>query len=428
MYRFLLMWLGPAAALRALDLDEMLTAQGEADAKATEEAGCWCKEFLELVSSRMSGAEATTSALERLKTSTGFENERLRQEVAQRHEEVASHSRSLDTMASIAGRATSTHEEDHAELKTSLRSVNRALDALGENAGGQVHEVLHRLKADFSKKLNESQRHRESEVSRFEDLRGGKEEMLRLARKAAADQKSRLAAGGLVVARSSSQIEAYQGQVAADGALDTAAQSLCDSLATQASERQRKRQSALVAASRAKADQAQARYMKAASKVMFFSSNETARLQKGSRLLRATAEDASRTVGDCAAALERAEDTKLRAEEALKEATDSAGKLFALTDKSTAIEADLGKVLQNMFMETHLAESRGSLVHDVKDAVSALGATAQADLKSLPKQFADVRSLGKKSSLADQKLVTQLRSALADASMEVVEAKRCVSL
>jgi hypothetical protein len=219
--------------------------------------------------------------------------------------------------------------------------------------------------------------------------------------------------------------------VAADGGLDAASQSLCDSLATQASERQRKRQSALVAASRAKAkaDQAQARYMKAASKVMFFSSNETARLQKGSRMLRATAEahvkGASHTVGDCAAALERAEDTKLRAEEALKEGEDSAGKLFTLTDKSTAIEADLGKVLQNMFMETHLAESRGSLVHDVKDAVSALGATAQADLKALPTQFADVRSRGKKSSLADQKLVTQLRSALADASMEVVEAKRC---
>lgn len=428
MYRVLsLVCFGTAAALwtSSFDLDEVLTAQGKADKDASERAECWCKEVKELVSSRLSAAEVDKNNLEHLRTSQGFENDRLRQEVAQRSEEVASHSQSLDTMGSIADKSTSAHADEHAELKASLRSVHKAIDALGEHAGGEVANVLHRLKENFSKKLNASKSRSEGDQSHYEGLRDGKEEMLRLAKRATTETKSRLAAGNVVVAQSSSQIAALEGQAAADGPLMAAVRSLCDNLEAQATERQSKRQSALVATSQAKAEEAQARSMKAALKVMMLSRyNKTAGLKTSSVRAGKIDEGAK---GDCAGVLERAEDTKRRAAESLDGAKDSAGKLMALIDQSNEIEAGLGKMLQNMFMETHLAESRGALVEKVKNAVSALGESAQADLKSLAQPFADLRSLGKTSSLADHKLVVELQSALADASMAVVDAKRCTS-
>merc|ERR1712129_676875 len=109
-----------------------------------------------------------------------------------------------------------------------------------------------------------------------------------------------------------------------------------------------------------------------------------------------------------------AESNKKRAQDMLSSAEKEAGELFGSTEKSSEVQSALTSMLHGQMTGAHLA--MGEVADEgLKASVGDLFTLVQTQLASLASPFEQVRADGKEGSLADSKLVIELRSGLADA-------------
>jgi len=422
------MWLGSAALTAALslvgpltDLSDQLEAESKADAKAVDDAKCWCKDVQSAIDDRLRNSESETSELERVRDARFYENVGLNVEIKQHQEQIDDHSQSLNEADALSDKASKSHEEEKEQNTQAIASLAKALDLVPKD--NQVHGVLQGLKDSFSNKLEEASKDHERQQSQMEDMNAAKTEMLKLARQSKNSKMKRLADGKVVIAQAKSDIAAYEGQREADFALKYKVKSVCDDIAEAGTKREKQRQDTVIAISEAKAKDAENAAMKAMQKVMLLKAKShtqvEARCSKVLYSLWAAME------GDCEGVKERAEDAKRRADENLEGSKKAAKDIMDLMDKSKGIQAGIKEVLSQQVMSSHLAASKGQLQSGIKSKGSTLGDTADADLKATPGLFDEVRAKAKESTKADMKVVNSLQMAAATASKAVVDAGNC---
>jgi len=349
---------------RAGDIGEKLAAETAADDAASENAKCWCKDLQETLASRAREAEFELRHLDNQKSKGDTDNNVLRLEVAAHQAEASQHQQSLDSNAAIANKTQLSYEEGKAFHETALKSVRKAMDALPDGKGGDVRGALRGLEQSFAKKLDEV---KDKQGSKLAGLREAKAEMLRLAREAEGEKTRRLADGVRAVEQASIQYDRFTAQSDADRALNSAMQSRCTTLSSEAVERKRLRQQAIMAVSQAKVNVAEAAAAKASSKLVLFSSAAS----KSSRIL----------------------------------AEDDGDALVALMARSSEVQGEMAKMLSAVVLDAHLLDSRSGVDAAVKAALAKLGQEAGTNLRSLPHLFDAVRAAGGKSSEADRMLV-----------------------
>jgi len=422
------MLLGSAAVAAALslggpltDLNDQLDAETKADEKAADEAKCWCKSVQEVIDDRLRNSESEVSQLERIRDSRFYENVGLNVEVKQHSKQIAEHSRSLQASGAILDKASKSHSGEKEETAQALSSLKKALDIVPK--GNQLHGTLKGLEDSFASKLKQATEDHERQQSQFKDMNEAKTDMLKLAEQSKDNKMRRLAEGKVIIAQAKSDIAAYSGQRDADYGLQSSLQSVCGKLAGAATQRTKLRQDTMIALSEEKAKVAQNNAMKAMSKVMLLKSKSVVKTHGGcSKVLQGLGEEFQ---GDCSGVKDRAEDLKKTADENLAGARKSAADLMKLMDKSTGVQADMSKVLSNVFMNSHLATTKGKLDGVVKGKVTTYGETADADKKAAPALYDQVRAKAKACTLADMKVVTSLQMGAATAGSALVEAKKC---
>jgi hypothetical protein len=368
------------------DVGEALAKEGEVDAAASQDAECWCKSLRETLESRDRAASFELRHLGSFKESQSAGNNVLRMEVAKHNEEAASHQQSIASGSALADKKAAAYDEDKSERDQSLKAIRKAMAALPEGSDGSaMHGALRGLKDKFES----HQKQAESEnTGRMDDLLDAKAEMLKLANGQAEAKTQRLADGMSEVARASSEITLYSAQQDTDRSLGAAVEDICTRLSEEAAERQKLRQSAQIAVSQVKVDQAQNAWLRAANKVLLSSK---ARVQE------------ARQQGEAA--------------EPLEEQKEFAKELNDIVSHSSEIEGKMAKNLQAMVMDAHLIVNvMDKTAPSVKTAVEKLGDTAKANREAMPELFNKVRAAGKKCMLADMKLVTQLRLSQANAA------------
>jgi len=422
------MWSGLAALTAALslggplsDINDQLDAESKVDEKAAGEAKCWCKSVQSAIDDRLRNSESEVSELERIRDARFYENVGLNVEVKQHQEQIASHTRSLQESNAILGKATKSHTGEKEETAQALKSLKKALDIVPK--GNEVHGTLKGLEDSFTSKLEEATKEHERRQTQFKDMNEAKSEMLNLAKHGMNMKMRRLADGKVVIAQAKSDLAAYSKQRDADYSLQSSLTSVCGDLADAATKRAKLRQDTVIALSEEKAKVAQSASMKAMSKVMLLKSKSV--MKSEARYSKVLESLGSSFQGDCEGAKERAEDTKRRADEVLAGARKSAADLMALMDKSNGVQADMSKVLSNVFMNSHLATTKGKLALDVKAKVSTYGDAANADKKAAPALYDAVRAKAKECTKADMKVVTSVQMGAAIAGKAVVEAGKC---
>lgn len=426
MHRIISMWLGSAAFTAALslggpltDLDEQLASESKADAKAAEEAKCWCKGVQSALDDRLRNSDSEISELEHIRDARFYENVGLNVEVKQHQDQIADHTRSLQTSNAIVDKASKNHISEKEETTQALKQLRKAMDIVPK--GNEVHGTLKGLEDSFASKLDEAQKDHDTREAQFKDMNSAKSEMLKLAKQSMNSKMRRLADGKQVIAQAKSDLAAYTLQRDADWALQGSLKSVCSDLADGATKREKERQDTVIAISEEKAKNAEKAAMKAMSKVMLLKSKSVAKA-RCAKVLQALG---GAFQGDCAGTRERAEDAKRRADDNLAGSKKAAKDIMTLMEKSTEIQAGLTKVFNKVIMSSHLATSRGSLESGIKSKVSALGKTADEDLKATTALFDKVRAKAKESTKADMKVVTSLQMGAAMASKAVVEAGKC---
>jgi hypothetical protein len=422
----LLMWLCSAALVAASSLggpltalDDQIASETKADAEASGDIKCWCKDVQSALDERLRNSESEISELEHIKDSRFYENVGLNIEVKQHQKQIADHSQSLQTSNALSAKNAKSHASEKAETTQSLKALREAMKTVPE--GSEVHGTLKGLEDSFSSKLEEAQKSNERRQTQYEDMNSAKSEMLKLARHGAEMKTRRLSEGEAVISQAKSDISAYTMQREADWALQSSLKSVCGDLADAHTKRLNQRQDAVIAISDEKAKNAQANAQKAMSKVMLLRSKSVtkARCSKVLEILGTTFQ------GDCSGVRERAEDAKRRADDVLAGARKAAKDVMTLMDKSNGIQAGMSKVLSNIKLNSYLASSKLKLEPGVKGKISDIGSSADSDLKALPSLFDKVRAKAKESTKGDMKLVTSLQMGAAKASQAVVDSKKC---
>jgi len=403
------------------DLNDQLDSETKADAKAAEEAKCWCKSVQSVLDDRLRTSESEVSELEHIRDSRFYENVGLNVEVKRHQEQIGDHEQSLQAANAIAEKGRKSHVNEKEETAQALKSLRKALDIVPK--GNEVAGTLKGLESSFADKLEQATEEHDRRQSQFKDMNEAKGEMLKLARKSMDNKMRRLADGSVVIAQAKSDIAAYSAQREADYSLQSSLKSVCGEIADAATKREKQRQDAVIAISDQKVKDSQKAAMKAMNKVMLLKSKSVVKAEaRCSKVLQMLGEEFQ---GDCSGVIERAEDAKRRADENLAGARKGAGDIMKLMDKSQAIQTGLTKMLSNQVMQAHLATSRGKLEDAIKTKVSTLGDTANADNKATPSLFDKVRAKAKESSLTDMKVVTSLQMGAATAGTAVVNAKKC---
>jgi hypothetical protein len=428
------MWLGSvalavASTLRGplTDLDEQIATESKADAEAAEEVKCWCKDLKETLDTRLRESAAEIQELETIRDTRYYENVGLKIQVKQHKDDVNLHSQSLGEADAINSKAHQSHSDEKEETQKALESLRLAIDKVPK--GGEVHGTLQGLEEKFANKLQEAQEQHDRRQAQFEEVHAAKTEMMRLAKEGADMKMRRLADGELVIAQAKSEIAAFSAQQEADYALSASLKTVCNELSDSAAARLKQRQDAAIAISELKAKNAENVALAAASKiskVMLLRRAATAAIEHDTASSSgALAMLGASFKGDCVGARERAEDTKRRADEALAHAQKAGSDLMALVAKSDTIQAQSSKVLNEIVMNSHLATTKNTLADGIKTKVSALGETANTDLKAIPSLFNEIRAQGRKNAEADHKVVVSLQSAAASASKALVDANEC---
>jgi len=428
MQRTISMWFGCAALLVAVslggpltDLNDQLAEDTKKDAAAADNARCWCKKVKSVLDDRLRNSESEISELKTIKDSRFYENVGLHVQVKQHQKEIASNERSLQESNAIGNKASKSHASEKEETAQSLNSLRKALKIVPK--GNEVHGVLKGLQDNFARKLEESKKEHVRREAQFKDMNSAKAEMLKLARKGMNMKQRRLADGEVVIAQAKSDIAAYTGQREADWALRGSLKSVCGDIADAATKREKQRQDTVIAISELKAANAQKAAQKAMSKVMLLKAKSVTTGQaRCAKMLQALGDSFQ---GDCSGARDRAEDTKKHAMENLAGSRKAAKDLMDLMEKSKKIQADMSKMLSNVFMNSHLATMKGQLKGAVKAKISTLGDTANADKKATPALFNAVRAKAQVSTQADMKVVTTLQMGAATAAKALVDAGKC---
>jgi len=425
-----------APTIASFDVSEWLAEEGKKDEAAVQKAECWCKELGTLAASRLSTSSEEIEQLGRTKESHHYENQRLRLEVKAHQDEASSHSQSLETHRAISARHQAESQADEEEIQNALHGIRRAIKALPEGSqGGEVHGTLTSLEDKFVQHLEDAQTSSGSSGSQADDLMKAKQEMMRLANAGATSKQQRLAAGLAVVAQAEKEIEVFNKQQTADYKLQSAVTSLCDSLSTQATARQNKRQATLVVSSQVAADKAQQDALHAAGMVLL---HQHVPALRGGASRKAVAEHKhNSTVAmvastqrvasaalSCPAQLELAEGNRQRAKDVLGGQEQAASGLFASVEKSQEVENALTSMLHGQMTGAHLATNKVSN-EGLRTAVDDIFTLVQQQLNTVAAPFGQIRADGKESSLADSSLVIQLRLSLADAEQAVIAAKTC---
>lgn len=429
MVKLLSMWLGSAALVAASsldgplsDLNDKLEAEAKADAKVAEDAKCWCKDVQSVLDDRLRNSDSQISDLEHIRDARFYENVGLNVEVKQHGKQIDDHEQSLQAAGALASKATKAHGNEKEQTKQALKSLRNAIDIVPK--GNEVHGVLQGLEDKFAAKLEDAQEEHDRRESQMKDVNEAKQEMLRLAKKSLNSKMRRVADGKVVIAQAKSDIAAFSQQRDSDYSLQASLRSVCDKVQDAATKRIKERQDAVIAISEQKATNAEKAAQKAMSKVMLLKSKAAVTSQSGScsKMLDLLGESFQ---GDCSGVKERAEDAKRRADENLAGAKKSAADIMKLMDKSNSIQAGLTKMLSNVYMNSHLATTKGKLAAGIKSKIDALGDTANADKKETPGLFDQLRAKGKESTKADMKVVTSLQMGAATAGKAVVDAAKC---
>lgn len=426
------------------DLGEWLAEEGKQDTEAYQQAECWCKELADLVASRISTAGGEMEQLGHAKEVQHYENEQLRMEVQEHQQEASGHSQSLGEAQSISERSDTKSQEEVQDLQDALHGIRKAIDTMPEGSDGRLHDTLRSLEKKFSDHLEESSQSMEVRQKQAQDLQKAKQAMMRLANQGAATKQRRLAKGLVSVAQAERQLEVFGKQQAADYELRAAVSSLCDAVKSQAEERTSKRQAAAVLGAQAKAEQAQRDAMKAFNRMVLLGRNSTApgRALRGAAAHGAAKGSTSRSSSslvavrarrggagagsgsDCSAEVRLAQDEKRRAQELLASTQEAARGLATAVAKTGDVEGQLKAMLQSQMNGAHLAEGRVT-GEELKASMDQLFRLVQTQMASMQAPFEAVREKGQASSLADSRLVLELRSGFADAEEAVLAAKSC---
>jgi hypothetical protein len=324
--------------------------ESKADAEATDDAKCWCKELQAALDTRLRESAAEIQELEQIRDARFYENVGLRIEVKQHKEQVNMHSQSLDEAVAINSKAKSAHGKDKEQTKQALDNLRKALQKVPK--GGEVHGALQGLEDKFASNLEDAEKSRERRQSQFDDVKEAKTEMMRLAKEGANMKMRRLADGEVVIAQAKSDLSAFNAQQEADYELRGALKSSCGALLDAATNREKLRQDTMIAISESKVKSAEKSAMAAAGKVMLLRRTAATSSEAASSHVLETLGSSFR--GDCAAARERAEDAKRRADEALDHARKAGKKLLDLVEKGSGIQTEISKALSNAFMKAHL--------------------------------------------------------------------------
>lgn len=422
------MWLGSVAQIAAIslggplaDLNHQLQAESKADAEASDGVKCWCNDVQSALDERLRNSESEISDLERIRDSRFYENVRLNIEVKQHKEEIDDQTQSMAAADAIAGKHAMAHANEKEDTTQALKQLRQALGKVPQ--GSEVHGALQGLEDTFANNLENARQQHERRDAQFKDVSDAKGEMLKLARKGLRTKLHRVADGKVVIAQAKSEIAAYSAQRDADWSLQASLRRVCDDVANAATNREKQRRDIMIAISQANAKQAENAAMKAMQNVMLLKqSTSVGKTEFGrSKMLQALGFQ-----GDCAGVKEHAEDAKRRADGNLASAKKNARDIIDLMDKSHTIQADLEKMLGDIFMNTHLATMKNKLETDIKSKVSNFGDIAQADKKATPDLFNEVRAKGKKTTQADMKVVTSLQMGAATAGQAVVDANQCI--
>lgn len=426
-----------AAAEGTWDLTEWLGEEEKQDTATSQHAKCWCEELSSLVSTRLSTADGEVQQLEPTKETQHYQNQQLKMQVHEHQEEVQDHSRTLNEAQSIWDRKQTQSQQEIQDLHNSLSSIDKALDALPESSKAQqVHGTLQSLKESFSDHLQDAKESMEAKQKQAEGLQEAKQKMMGLAKAGMATKQQRLADGLAVVAQVERQLEVVSEQQKADVALRGSVGGLCSLLEQQGEERKMKRQATLLLGTQAKADRAEKEALKATGLVFLRrGAHASARRSEAPRpspaapanrssFVAVRAHLASQEGDDCMLALERAEDTKTRLQGTLEGSQKAAAELMTLIEKSDGTQGELQTMLHSHMTEAHLAAGKVPEVH-LQASVQQLFSLAQAQLAALEAPFNALRETARTSSSKDARLVLELRSAVADAELKVVETRKC---
>lgn len=377
-------------------------------------------------------------------------------EISQHHQQASMHQNGLDTAEEIDSAEHSAYQEDHAVRGGSLDSIQGALDAIPEGMGGDVRGALRGLEQGFASNNEDAER---SEKHRSDEMKGlmeAKANMLRLEHQSAERKSKRLADSQAAVEQASSHLEAYGARIDADASLRHASEELCSALSNRADERGSLRQATHVAISEAAFASRSAASFRAMSRVALMA--RVTRLQSlaanvgeggafDKELQQASIEAKRGELSGAKATLQELHATVVRArrecddgakerltgaEHIAKNNLDGAKRagedVESLLARSTGIEDELKKAMNEIVMDARAVHDGASNDQATRDAMAKLGQHAEDDLESLPALFDTMRAAGQGAGKADHRLVDELAAAKAEATSAVVECSALVQL
>lgn len=377
-------------------------------------------------------------------------------EISQHNKQASMHQNGLDTAKEINSAERDAYQEDHAVRGGSIDSIQGALDAIPEGMGGEVRGALKGLEQGFASNMEDAERGEEHRSNQMKGLMEAKAEMLRLEHEAAERKQKRLAASQDAAEQAGSQLEAYGARKDADAALSYSSQELCSALSGKADERGSLRQATHVAIAQAAYASRSAASFRAMSRVALMArvtrlqslatnvgkggafqkelqqasiqarSGELSGAKATLQQLHATVTKARRECDD--SVKERLAGTERIAKHNLDGAKRAGEDTEGLLTRSSGIEDELKKALNEIVMDARAVHDGASDDQSTRDAMAKLGQHAEADLESLPALFDAVRAAGQDTGKADHRLVDELAAAKAEATSAVVECSALVQL
>eukprot|EP00929_Paragymnodinium_shiwhaense_P046946 TRINITY_DN23856_c0_g2_i1.p1 TRINITY_DN23856_c0_g2~~TRINITY_DN23856_c0_g2_i1.p1 ORF type:complete len:385 (+),score=138.73 TRINITY_DN23856_c0_g2_i1:52-1206(+) len=359
-------------------IDDKLSADANADEAASKKAHCWCQGLEEALAARGREGESQLRYLESQKEQREAGNKVLRMEISTHKAEAAQHQASLDSGDAQMQKSQEEFEAEVDSHEKAISAVKRAIAKLP--ADSPARGALDTLHDSFSKNLEDTKTDHED---KFAGLHEQKSKLVDLANKEAAHKSTELEAGEKAELEAATQLKLYGEQRDADYELTYQVKEICSALESEAADRLSLRNDVSIALSHAKVAAAEAASMAAASKVFLATKGGSAK---------------SKSLKDVKAHSQYSP---------LEEAVSTTNDLAKLMDESSRVEDDLRKILSSTVMTAHLAGSEDGA--SVKATVEKLGAAAQKNADALPQFFSQVRAAGNKCSLADAKLVDELK-------------------
>lgn len=358
-------------------LEDALTADEEADQKASKAAKCWCDKFQDTLDSRNSGASSALTHLRGENKVRESQNSLLRMQLKASKKELAETQSDLQSSQAMQENEVKDQKGDLETNQETLKTIRSAIKSLPkEDSSDSARTALRGVEQTAKQHVEEIKEQLSDQASA--GLVESKEDMLSIAKKQH-ERKFKQLADGLAESKIlTNTITVFEDQAAMDTPLRQAVKNICSELESAAERRTEKRQLAQVEISRANAVVAQAAVDAA-----------------GLSLVRKHGRQVETSANPSALYLE--------------EVTESNEKMLALEKQTQEVQQKLESMLSGV--ATSVSSAAGSAVPAaVKEATAKLDSEAKSTLAKLPKLFEAVRSATAASEKADIRLLGELKN------------------